>query len=76
MSSASVENGVRSRSNLSTSPLQTVHQVGLDQLVAAPVIISTFFTVMSFMEGKSIEDAKTKIDTSALSGSERFRILH
>lgn len=42
------------------SPLQ----VGLDQLVAAPIIISTFFTVMTMMEGKSLQDAKTKIDSS------------
>ncbi|KAJ9116179.1 hypothetical protein QFC20_000859 [Naganishia adeliensis] len=53
--------------NFGSKAATTVARVGLDQLVAAPVIISTFFTVMSFMEGKSMEDAKKKIDTSYLS---------
>ncbi|GHJ88903.1 hypothetical protein NliqN6_5305 [Naganishia liquefaciens] len=52
--------------NFNSKVATTVARVGLDQLVAAPVIISTFFTVMTLMEGKSLQDARTKIDTTLL----------
>ena len=35
----------------------------LDQFVAAPVVLSTFFCVMTLMEGKTVEDAKKKWET-------------
>ncbi len=38
-------------------------KVGLDQFVAAPTILATFFTVMSLAEGKGIEEAREKLRT-------------
>ena len=35
----------------------------LDQFVAAPAVLSTFFCVMTLMEGKTVEDAKKKWET-------------
>ncbi|RXK41795.1 hypothetical protein M231_01030 [Tremella mesenterica] len=32
----------------------------LDQFIAAPTVLSTFFCVMTLMEGKSLDDAKKK----------------
>lgn len=50
--------------NFGNQALTTVARVGLDQFVAAPTIISTFFMVMSRMEGKSWQDGQTKIKTT------------
>ncbi|KAJ9103148.1 hypothetical protein QFC21_002570 [Naganishia friedmannii] len=50
--------------NFGSQALTTIARVGLDQFVAAPTIISTFFMVMSRMEGKSWQDGQTKIKTT------------
>jgi hypothetical protein len=38
-------------------------QVGLDQFVAAPTILATFFTVMTVAEGKGLDEARDKVQT-------------
>ncbi|KAJ9119181.1 hypothetical protein QFC22_003673 [Naganishia vaughanmartiniae] len=50
--------------NMSKEKRHTMWLVGLDQFVAAPTIISTFFMVMSRMEGKSWQDGQTKIKST------------
>ncbi|KAK4697141.1 hypothetical protein P7C70_g8260, partial [Phenoliferia sp. Uapishka_3] len=39
-------------------------KVGLDQFVLTPVLVATFFTTQALMEGKGIEEAKRRVDTS------------
>ncbi|KAI5476154.1 hypothetical protein MNV49_000372 [Pseudohyphozyma bogoriensis] len=39
-------------------------RVGLDQFVLTPVMVGAFFTSMSLLEGKGIEEAKRRIETS------------
>lgn len=38
----------------------------MDQVIAAPVVISLFFTTMGLMEGKSLEDSKKKVQNVSL----------
>lgn len=38
----------------------TVTRVALDQLVSAPIVLTGFFTVMTLLEGKTLDDAKAK----------------
>lgn len=46
-----------------TSPSRTVvlTRVGLDQFVLTPVLVGVFFTSMSLMEGKGIDEAKRRV---------------
>ncbi|CAK9786375.1 hypothetical protein CC85DRAFT_273381 [Cutaneotrichosporon oleaginosum] len=40
----------------------TAIRVGLDQFVAAPIVLSCFYTVMTLLEGKSLAAAKDKVE--------------
>lgn len=40
-----------------------VAKVVLDQSLAAPALLSVFFTATTLMEGKGIEDVKKKLET-------------
>lgn len=45
---------------IANKTLATATRVGLDQFVMAPSILTGFFTIMTLMEGKTLEDAKAK----------------
>ncbi|KAM0752217.1 integral membrane protein [Meredithblackwellia eburnea MCA 4105] len=49
---------------IKSKPALVAARVGLDQFVLTPVLVGVFFTSMSLMEGKGIEEAKRRISTS------------
>jgi hypothetical protein len=44
-------------------------RASLDQFIAAPLVLGGFFAFAGFLEGKGVEDVKTKVETVSLGDS-------